>query len=138
MAQSDRVIGDGRVEWGEKSWKLSRQASPKTPLNFLSKKDGIEGFLSWQGRLLDMIGMVGHSEDQLGPRTVATLMLQTLHRELLEELKLRLRGAWTREEMTWAGTVKLLRDLMGITQPAIITALSALKQGDNVPAPTFV
>ncbi len=61
-----------------------------------------------------------------------------MHRELLEELKLRLGNEWTHTGMTWEATVKLIKDMLGITKPAIIYQLSALKQGDNVPAHTFV
>ena len=85
-----------------------------------------------------MMGMVGHEPQQVGPRTVATLLLQSLTRDLLEELKLRLRGGWSNQQLSWEEAVRLLRDLLGITKAAIITALSALKQGDNVPAHTFV
>ncbi len=61
MAVSDKWIEDGhRVEWGEKSWKLTKSVLSKGAPSYLGKKDGIEGFLTWQGRLLDTMGLVGH------------------------------------------------------------------------------
>ncbi len=65
-------------------------------------------------------------------------MIQSLNRELIDELKLRLHGRWANEDLRWEEVVRLLKDMLGITRPAVITALGLLKQGDSVPAPLFV
>ncbi len=62
----------------------------------------------------------------LGPATISRLCLHTLQKDLLEDLKLRLRDKWAVTQ-TWEETVRLLRDLLNITKPAVRNSLSKVK-----------
>ena len=57
---------------------------------------------------------------------------------MVEELKLKLGAKWGKEGMTWDRVVKLTKDILGITTPAMMDALHKLRQGENTPADTFV
>ena len=83
----------------------------------------MEGYLTWQGRMTDVIAMGQVGPDMLGPVTISRLCLITLHKDLLEDLKLQLRGKWAVTQ-TWEETVRLLRDLLNITKPAVRNSLS--------------
>ena len=64
--------------------------------------------------------MSGYSPEQLGPRTVRALLLNSLTMELQEELRLRFGPKWGSKDISFEAAIRQIKDILHISHLTVI------------------